>query len=398
MTQRSYTYCIRSTIVGIAIVIILPLAMANWGTIEATVLGQQTGQGDKSAEQVRRNIHVLKGLPDSHLLPVMHLMRTSLGVRCDYCHIAENGKYWMDNKPAKQIARQHIQMTLDLNKANFSGKTVVTCNTCHRGQVKPVSIPPIGQGSFTDTTRADAGDTKPPEQLSTVDEVFNRYFQAIGGKAAVDRISTRRTKLSLFRPKLINAGTPKAAIINRGEIWTVETFQKAPDKYLAVVTTPEGVTYQGFNGTRGWIKSPDEQREMSSTETAQMKRQVDFFRDFKLKEQYSKVNLIGREKIGHREAYVIEGLSLGNKTEKLFFDTQTGLLLRRIVLTETMLGLDPEQTDFEDYRAVDGVKLPFTVRVSFLDDNHFGTTRKLTDIRQNIPIADGTFIIPSGPK
>jgi hypothetical protein len=399
MTQRSSTYGIRSTVVGTAVVIVLGFTMANWRTIDAIVLAQQSGQGDKSVEQMRRNIQVLKGLPDSQLLPVMHLMRTSLGVRCDYCHIAENGKYWMDDKPAKQIARQHIQMTFDLNKTNFNGKTVITCNTCHQGQVKTVSIPLIGQGAFTDTTRADAGETKSPEPLPTVDEVFNKYFQAIGSRAAVDKIKTRMTKLSLLRPRLINPDTPKAAMINRGETWTVETFQKGPDKYLAVITTPEGVTtYQGFNGTIGWIKSPVERREMSSGETAQMKRQVDFYRDFKLKEQYSKMNVTGREKIGHRETYVIEGLSLGNKTEKLFFDTQTGLLLRRIVLAETMLGLDPEQTDFEDYREVDGVRLAFTVRVSYLDDNHFGITRKLTDIRQNLPIDDGRFNIPAAPK
>ena len=58
-------------------------------------------QDDKSAEQVNKNIQVLKGLPNSQLLTVMHFMRTSLGGRCDYCHIAENGKYWMDDKPPR---------------------------------------------------------------------------------------------------------------------------------------------------------------------------------------------------------------------------------------------------------------------------------------------------------
>src|SRR6266581_7331351 len=66
-------------------------------------------QEDKPAEQVNKNIQALKGLPNSQLLTVMHFMRTSLGVRCDYCHIAENGKYWMDDKPAKQTARRMLQ-------------------------------------------------------------------------------------------------------------------------------------------------------------------------------------------------------------------------------------------------------------------------------------------------
>ena len=348
---------------------------------------------DKPVEQVQKNIQVLKWMPSSQLLPVMHFMRASLGVRCDYCHIAENGKYWMDDKPAKQIARQHIQMTFDLNKAAFGGRTVITCNTCHQGQTKPISIPPIGQGAFTDTTRAEP-DAKPSDPLPSADQVFDKYVQAIGGRAAVDKIATRVTKMTLLKPKLVNSGTPKAAMINRGETWIVETFQKAPDKYLTVITSPDGTIYQGFNGTIDWTKTPSGQREMNSVEVARIKREADFYKDLKLKEQYSKMTVIGKEKIGDREAYVIEALSLDNKTEKLFFDTQSGLLLRRTVLTETKLGLNPEQTDFEDYREVDGVRLPFTIRMSYLDDNHLGTTRNIIEIKHNVPLDNEKFNMP----
>jgi hypothetical protein len=393
MTQRSIIYSMGGVVLGLALGFVF-----NWRAIGARGVTQQNTQVDQPVEQVRKNIQVLKGMPDSQLLPVMHFMRTSLGVRCDYCHIAENGKYWIDDKPTKQIARQHIQMTFDLNKANFSGKTVVTCNTCHQGQTKPASIPLIGQGAFTDTTRRVAGDSKPLDLLPTANQVFDKYFQAIGGKAAVDKIRTRLTKGTLLRPKLINSGTTKAAILNRGETWTIETFLKAPDQFLAVITTPDGIIYQGFNGNVGWTKTSSGRREMSSIEMAQLKRQTDLYRDLKLEQQYSKINVIGKERIGHREVYVIEALSLDNKSEKLFFDTQSGLLLRRTVLTQTKLGLDPEQTDYEDYREVDGVMLPFTVRVSYLDDNHFGTTRTLTDVRQNVPIDDGKFNMPESPR
>ena len=112
-------------------------------------------QASKPVEQSYKNIQVLQGLPDSQLLTVMHFMRASLGVRCDYCHVAENGKYWMDHKPAKQIARQHMRMTSELNKANFGGKPAVTCNTCHQGRIKPLSIPSVEQGVFANTTRED---------------------------------------------------------------------------------------------------------------------------------------------------------------------------------------------------------------------------------------------------
>jgi hypothetical protein len=356
-------------------------------------------QDDKPAEQANKNIQVLKGLPNSQLITVMHLMRTSLGVRCDYCHIAENGKYWMDDKPPKQVSRRMIEMVSEINKANFGGQPVVTCNTCHRGQTKPLAVPAIGQGAFANTTREEPG-TKAPDSLPSVDQVLDRYFQALGGQAAAKKITTRVIKLSWLRPKLVNGGTPNAAMIARGDSWAMEVYQKAPNKYLAVITSPNGIIYQGFNGTTGWVKTPQGQREMNSAELARVARQADLLGDFALKEQYSQMSVTGREKIDDREVYVVLGAQASSppsgpaparRTEKLFFDTQTGLLLRRTVLTPTALGLDPEQTDFKDYTDVDGVKLPFTIIVSYLDDSHLGTTRKYIEVKHNVPIEDAKF-------
>jgi len=363
-------------------------------------------QDDKTAEQANKNIQVLKGLPNSQLITVMHLMRTSLGVRCDYCHVAENGKYWMDDKPTKQVARRMIEMTSDINKTNFGGHQVVTCNTCHRGQPKPIAVPAIGQGVFANTTREDPA-ARQTDPLPSVDQVLDKYFQAIGGKAAAQNITSRVIKLSWLRPKLVNGGTPNAAMITRGDTWAMEIYQKAPNKYLAVITSPNGTIQQGFNGTSGWVKSAQGQREMNSAELARVARQADLLGDFALKDQYSQMTMTGREKIDDREAYVVEAqpkppggappssTTVGaRRTEKLFFDTQSGLLVRKIVLTPTALGLDPEQTDFKDYTEVDGVKLPFTIIVSYLDDSHLGTTRKYIDVKQNLPIDDVKFEAP----
>lgn len=68
--------------------------------------------------------------------------------------------------------------------------------------------------------------------------------------------------------------------------------------------------------------------------------------------------------------------------------------LRCIVLTETRIGLDPEQTVYTDYREVAGVKLPFTITVSYLDDGHLGTARKYLEVRQNAPVDEALFNPP----
>jgi photosynthetic reaction center cytochrome c subunit len=380
-----------------------PMVNALVAVSHANTLSESSQQDDKPAEQANKNIQVLRGVPNSQLLTVMHFMRTSLGVRCDYCHIAENGKYWMDDKPAKLTARKMIAMVAEINQANFGGQPVVTCNTCHRGQTKPVAVPDVSQGVFANTTREEPG-TRVPEPLPSVDQVLERYYRAIGWPTASQKVNTRVTRLSLLRPKLVNSGTPNAAMIARGETWTMEIFQKSPNKYLAISTSPNGIIYQGFNGTTGWVKTPQGQREMNSTELARIVRQADLFGDFKLKEQYTEMSVSGRDRMDGREVLVIAAQPiLGSQASqpasrrqvKFFFDTQTGLLLRRTVLTETRLGLDPEQTDFKDYTDIDGIKLPFTIITSYLDDSHLGTTRKYIEVKHNTPIDDSKFEMPS---
>src|SRR5713226_9687088 len=99
----------------------------------------------------------------------------------------------------------------------------------------------------------------------------------------------------------------------------------------------------------------------------------------------------GKDKIGDREVYVIGATLPDNRGERLFFDAETGLLLRRIGYTRTMIGIIPEQTDFEDYREVEGVKFPFTVRVSSVDPGNPVSTRKFAEIKLNVPVDDSKF-------
>src|SRR6185295_6038682 len=146
-----------------------------------------------------------------------------------------------------------------------------------------------------------------------------------------------------------------------------------------------------------WVKNAQGQREMGAGELARIKRQADLLGEFKLRERYSAMAVAGREKVDDGEAYVVEAQSADRRTEKLFFDVQSGLLVRRTVLTQTRLGPDPEQTDFKDYTELNGIKLPFTVIVSYLDDGHLGTTRKYIEVKQNVPIDDAKFD-PPGKK
>jgi hypothetical protein len=109
------------------------------------------GNENKPADQVFKNIQVLKGVPAGRILPMMGAFSRALGVRCDYCHVV--GEWEKDDKETKQTARDMFRMTMSINddlkkiKTIAADNPVVNCSTCHRGQPKPSTGPqPNGGG------------------------------------------------------------------------------------------------------------------------------------------------------------------------------------------------------------------------------------------------------------
>jgi hypothetical protein len=338
---------------------------------------------DRPAEQVFKNIKVLTGMPASQLMPVMHLMRTSLGTRCDYCHVTEGNRYDLDSKEEKETARQMIRMVLAINKDNFEGKTAVTCNTCHRGLEHPVRVPPIGQGQFADTTRGTAAAETGREKLPSAAEVLDRYLQALGGRAALEAVKSRVSRGTLLRMQVLDAGTPKARAVNRGQEDPFEIVQQAPDRITVTVGPPGQQMVQRVEGASGTVKGPHGESPMTPQEIARLVEKTDLRKELKLRDRADKARVTGRESldgVGGKDVLVLRIKMDDGSSQLFYFDAGTGLLRRQIVYQQTVLGPDPEQTDFDDYRDVGGVKVPFVVKTSYLDDNHLGTTRKLAEV------------------
>lgn len=101
------------------------------------------GREDKPAEEVFKNIQMLKGMPAGRLLRVMEMgYSRSLGVNCTHCHLAD--AWEKEDKPTKQIAREMNAMVGVINNdqlkkiKNLKGPNpIINCTTCHRGQIKP---------------------------------------------------------------------------------------------------------------------------------------------------------------------------------------------------------------------------------------------------------------------
>ena len=96
-------------------------------------------QPGKLAEEVYKNIQVMKGIPAERLPVVMGFFTRWLGVNCVHCHVA--GDFVSDAKPTKQTARKMWNMVVAINQDSFGGSGPVTCWTCHRGSLKPESLP-----------------------------------------------------------------------------------------------------------------------------------------------------------------------------------------------------------------------------------------------------------------
>lgn len=106
----------------------------------------------KKASQQFKNIQVLKDLPVDQFYPTMHFMADSLGVQCVDCHVGVPGQVdgEKDDKQMKRTARKMLLMTMEINKTNFDGqnaKPAVTCYTCHRGSLQPLTAPAKSSGS-----------------------------------------------------------------------------------------------------------------------------------------------------------------------------------------------------------------------------------------------------------
>ena len=341
-------------------------------------------QGDRPVEQTRKNIQVLKGLPESQLFLLMNFVATSLEVKCDYCHVKNPGKNpqtggdnWVwesDDKPKKLIARRMMKMVLDINKTNFDGETFVTCYTCHRGNTIVARVPPLPPRDFTRTEAT----------LPTVDQILAKYVAAVGGKDAAAKFKTTVMKGTVER--------------SEGRKAQLEVTLKDTDKYLVTTTTPQGVSVLAVNGDAAWVRSGAAGRQLTGRALDQSRRAaVTYYAPIKVVEQPAQLKVLGTEKIGDREAYVLARVVDPDTTIRFFFDTETGLLLRQLTTTRTMLAPLPDQVDFEDYRDVDGVKLPFTIRTS--NTAAYDTaTRRLTEVKHNVAVDDNVFNLTAAPR
>lgn len=330
----------------------------------------------KTAEQQFKNIQALKGTPADQVIPAMQFISASLGVECEFCHVA--GKFDSDDKRSKQTARRMIAMTLAINKNDFGGHLNVTCYSCHRGSENPVGTPPVA----SDDTRAEAAakeagaSAQPPD----ADQVLSKYVAALGGADAIHKITTRVAQghISAF-----------------GRETPIDLYMKAPNRRMSVMHAPNGDSITAFDGAGGWLgNSGHPPRQMSPLEAEAAALDAEFYFATRIPQIFQRVRPVRPEKIGDREAWQLLGLRPGQPPVRLYFDQSTGLLVRLVRYTETPVGRNPTQIDYADYREVDGVKIPFRWTLA-RPGGRF--TIQVDQVHQNVPVDDSKFVRPATP-
>ena len=212
------------------------------------------------------------------------------------------------------------------------------------------------------------------------DQLFDKYVKAMGGEGAIDKITSR---------------VMKGTITFGDRNLPIDIYSKQPDKRVSFTHMSDGDSITAFDGHEGWLGMPKRPvREMHGPDIDAAAMDADLQFPVHLKTKFSEAKVEGTEKVDGRDAYLVVGGREGKTPLRLYFDEQSGLLVRLIRFGETPLGRLPTQIDYADYRESGGVKIPF--RWSLARPSGLFTIQ-VTEVKQNVPVDDAKFAKPPAP-
>ncbi len=338
--------------------------------------------GEKS-EQHFLNIQVLKGIPVDEFMGTMGLFSAALSFCCKDCHTGAGtaNPKWEDDPPKKVTARRMAQMVSKLNQDSFNGRQVVTCWTCHRGSPSPAITPPMdtvyGDSVFTPT---DVLPVANPATAGTppVDQILDKYIQALGGADAL-------AKLTSF--------TAKGSSHLFGEVKNdaAEISAKAPNLLVTVVHQTEGDVARTYDGREAWVMLPltvvgQYPLNASMLDGAKLDAQMAF--PGGLKQFFTNWRVTYPSVVNGKPVYIVQGSLPSGLLATFYFDKQTGLLLRMVRYAGSSMGRVPTQVDYSDYRPVAGVMMPYKWTYGWISGQE---QYELTQIQPNVPVDNAKF-------
>ncbi len=357
------------------------------------LVGAQAAPAQKPpmAEEVFKNIQVLKGVPADEFLGSMGFIANALAVNCTYCHVGEGGGGWDEyakDTDKKEMARKMMVMMNTINKTYFGGTRRVTCVSCHNGANRPKTTTNMAVYYRATTTDEPDDVLRQAPGAPSADQVIDKYLTAIGG-------AQRLAALTSFVAKGTYLGYGEA------EKRPFDVYAKAPGQRTEVIHTLSGDSTTTYDGRLGWMSMPEAfsplpVRALAGTELEGAKLDAVLSFPGQLKQTIKTWRGAIPAAMGDHDVQVIQGNSASGLPVKLYFDDESGLLLRQVRYTETPIGRNSWQIDYDDYRNVGntGVKMPFKWRVLWQSGD---STVELTEIQPNAAVDAARFARPAAP-
>ena len=250
----------------------------------------------ETAGQKFKSIKVLNDMPADQMGKVMNMMAASLGVNCKFCHASNDGDYEKEGFEHKDIARNMLKMTFDLNKNYFDGRPEINCNSCHQGKAHP------GDGPLMPVEQA----PRPFSPKTTIEEILAKYETALGGKANLAKITSREIKAQRIEPD--------------GKTFEDEEVLQKADKMTVATKYGDYVVTEGFDGKTAWKRGNNDEIKLKSDEIEQIKREAQLFANADLAKIYSKLDHRFMDKIDGRDVYLVTATTADNQREDSFAD------------------------------------------------------------------------------
>jgi hypothetical protein len=302
----------------------------------------------QTAGEKFKNVKVLTAMPAEQMGKVMNMMSASLGVNCSYCH--EGTNFAKENVGHKDEARKMLTMTLGINTAHFEGKPSVSCYTCHRGNTNAASTIPLDStiDSTRDSTIATRALPSHPASQSTVEAVLQKHIEALGGREKLESIKTRHIVAQRIEPN--------------GQSEPEELWQTSDGQSRMVTKYGNVVVVEVFDGKDTWKSVNDRMIDLKLDEVEQIRREALVAWGLNLESIRSMLEYKHVEQIGDRNAHLIVRKTSGNLDERLYFDVESGLLIRRICSVPTVLGAFEYQVEYNDYQVMSDFLQPTKIR------------------------------------
>ena len=341
------------------------------------------------ADDVFKNVQVLKGVSVDDFMLTMGLISASLSFDCAECHPSAGTDQvdWAYDTPRKRTARKMMTMVIAINRDNFAGLQVVTCWTCHRGRDQPVVTPALDTVYGESNLEAD-DILSQASGVPSVDHIFDKYIQAIGGAPKLSTVTS-----FIARGKSVGFG-------GFGGDGQVEIFAQAPDKRATYIHFPDappdrGDSVRTYDGRAGWLATPlavVRKYELTGSELdgARLDAQLSF--PGQIKRVLTNLRVSDPTSIKDKEVQVVQGTGPRGMLTTLYFDKNSGLLLRAVRYGGSLIGRLPTQIDYSDYQDVGGIKFPFHSTFAWLDGRD---DIQLSEVRLNVAIDAGKFSEPT---